>query len=267
MSFTPNLVVGLVITLLGAVLLLDKMALVEPQAVLQYWPVLLTLFGVSVVVQALRGNASGDVDGRGRPIVAPGLVLMLIVIWLVGTNASDRRLRGAGAPDDPELTLLAVMGKDERASTSAAFRGAQMTSVMGRTRLDLRQATVADGGEATVDIFGVMGATEVFVPEGWVVDVRATAVMGGVRDRRGLAAGADDDDDDDRRPRRERRRAAREGTTTSSVPAAPSPAPQPGETPATPTSPPDAAVPSTPTSAPRLVLKGVIVAGALIIRS
>lgn len=266
MSFTPNLVVGLVITLLGAVLLLDKMALVEPRAILQYWPVLLTLFGVSVIVQALRGNTSGDVDGRGRPIVAPGFVLMLIVIWLVGTNASDRRLRGSGAPDDPELTLLAVMGKDERASTSSAFRGAQMTSVMGRTRLDLRQATVADGGEATVEVFGVMGATEVFVPEGWVVDVRATAVMGGVRDRRGLAAG-NDDDDGDRRTRRERRRAARDGTTTSAAPASPSPAPQPTETPATAMSPSDAAVPLTPTSAPRLVLKGVIVAGALIIRS
>lgn len=254
MSFTPNLVVGFVITLLGAVLLLDRLALVETRTVLQYWPLLLTLFGVSVIVQSLRGGDNAtEASGRGRPIVSPGLVLILVVVWLVGTDARDRRLLGAGASVDPELALLAVMGKDERASTSTVFRAAQMTTVMGRTRLDLRQATLANGAEATVDVLGVMGAVELFVPEGWEVDVRATAVMGRARDRRGVAP--NEDDDDDWRGRRERRRAARDRTTT---PADPASTPRQSETPATP--------PTSPTP-PRLVVKGLIVAGALIIRS
>lgn len=281
MSFTPNLVVGFVITLMGAVLLLDRLTLLEVRTVLQYWPLLLTLFGVSVIVQSLRrGDGATEAGGRGRPIVSPGFVLILVVIWLVGTDARDRRFLSAGASGDPELSLLAVMGKDERASTSTAFRTAQMTTVMGRTRLDLREVTLADGAEATVDVLGVMGAVELFVPEGWEVDVRATAVMGRARDRRGAAP---DEDDDDWRSRRERRRAARDRTSSTSAPASTS---QPSETPVTPPTSPDtssstrAPAPgatslsvepassgaASPTR-PRLVVKGLIVAGALIIRS
>lgn len=284
MSFTPTLVIGLVMTLLGAVLLFDRLALVDIRTVLRFWPLLLTLFGLSVIVQALREDGTSEAGGRSRPIVSPGFVLILIVIWLVSTQATDRRFLRSGASEDPELSLLAVMGKDERASTSTAFRGAQMTTVMGLTRLDLRQATLASGGEATVDVLGVMGAVEVFVPEGWTVDLRTTAVMGDTRDRRGLSPD-EGDDDDDRGPRRERRRAARDRTDTRAAPAASTPAPQPAGTASTPTAPsetrsPTGALSSGDTSSPaatasdasaapppRLVVKGLIVAGALSIRS
>lgn len=271
MSFTPNLVVGFVITLMGSTLLLDKLALLDMRAVVPHWPVLLIVFGLSVVVQSLRGDSPVGAGGQARPIVSPGFVLILIVMWLVGTNANERRFLRSGTSEDSQLALFAVMGKDDRISTSTAFRGAHMTTVMGRTRLDLRQATLSNEGEVTVDVLGVMGAVEVFVPEGWTVDIRATAVMGGARDRRGIAT---DEDDDDGRGRRARRRAARDGTPQSTdAPATPTPLPEiassagglasgatalPAESTANLTS---------SATAPRLIVKGLIVAGGLIIRS
>lgn len=268
MSFTPNLVVGSVITLLGAVLLLDRLALLEMRTVLQYWPVVLTVFGLSIIVQSLRGGESHAESGpQGRPIVSPGFVLILIVLWLAGTNADEQRFVRAGAASDPELSLLGVMGRDDRASTSTAFRGARMTTIMGRTRLDLRQATLASGGEVTVDVLGVMGAVELFVPESWTVDIRTTAVAGGTRDRRGVIPEDDDaDDDDDRRSRRDRRRAARDRDRGTMPPVALPAAPQP-EVPMTSAPSPSVSADASSTPPPRVIVKGLIVAGALIIRS
>jgi hypothetical protein len=156
-----------------------------------------------------------------------------------------------------------------------------MTSVMGGTRLDLRQAAVAPGEEATVDVFGLMGAVEVIVPETWIVDVQTTAVMGGVRDRRGVAG--DTRDDDSWRARRERRQAARENASAveragrTDLARGPSAEPQAPASPsgaasaaAESASPSAATLPSSATSsapATRLVLRGVVLMGGLIIRS
>lgn len=269
MKFTPNLVVGGVITLLGASLLLDQLGAFDARSLLRFWPVLLMIFGVSIVVQALSGDGNGTPGPGRRPIVGPAFVLFFVIVWLVSSNASDRRFVATGASGDPEMTLVGIMGRDDRTSVSTAFRGAQMTSVMGQTRLDLRQATIAQDVGATIEVFGLMGAVEVIVPEAWTLDVQTTAIMGGVRDRRGDAGDNDDDGDDSRRTRRERRRAAREhavvrGPGESQSPASPSPtetAPAVIEPPASPT--PSPAVPSTA----RLVLRGTVMMGGLIIRS
>ena len=41
-----------------------------------------------------------------------------------------------------------------------------------------------------IDVFTLMGESMIRVPDGWQVDLRATAVMGGVRDRRTAPGGA-----------------------------------------------------------------------------
>lgn len=65
-----------------------------------------------------------------------------------------------------------------------------MTTIMGRTHLDLREAGIAPGEEAVIDVLGLMGRVVLQVPRDWVVDVQAVAVMGGVRDDRPRAARA-----------------------------------------------------------------------------
>jgi hypothetical protein len=59
---------------------------------------------------------------------------------------------------------------------------------MGRSELDLRDAKIPPGGEATVQVFSAMGEVVVRVPPNWTVDTRAIPAMGAVRDHRFPAA-------------------------------------------------------------------------------
>ncbi len=183
MKFTPNLVVGVAITILGAVLLLDRFDVLELRQVLHLWPILLTLFGISVVVQAWKGDTAPLGSAAGRPMVGPGFVLFLVVTTILATRVDGRRLTRAGTPADSEISVVAIMGRDDRVSTSTSFRRADMTTLMGRSRLDLRHA-VPEADEVVIDVFGMWGATELLVPPGWTVDVQAWTVAGGVEDKR-----------------------------------------------------------------------------------
>lgn len=183
MRFTPNLVIGLVLTTVGVVLTAERLDMVDARQVLRYWPVVLILFGASVVAQAFQRGESTPGTRPPRPFIGPGLVLMLVVVGLALSNGyqrvQGRRVEtGAG-----NTRVFALMGRDSR-EIEARFRGADMTSVMGRSRLDLRDASLAPGEEAVVDVFGMMGQVEIVVPEHWVVDVQATPVMGAVKDQR-----------------------------------------------------------------------------------
>ena len=82
------------------------------------------------------------------------------------------------------VSLFALMSGDRRTSLGEHFRGGEMTSIMGGTQLDLRQATLAPGEEAVIDVFTLMGGAVVHAPKDWIVDVQATSVMGGIKDQR-----------------------------------------------------------------------------------
>ena len=87
MTFTPNLVVCLGIAGLGIVLILDRLGMVAAQDVLRFWPVLLILFGASVVAQALRGGAG---EPRRAPIVSPGFIFFIASLGLLFSRGYQR---------------------------------------------------------------------------------------------------------------------------------------------------------------------------------
>jgi hypothetical protein len=252
MNFTPNLVVGVVLTLAGVVLTLDRLGIMAAWNLFQYWPVLLVLFGLSVVVQALRGGVNGNGNGhshRQRPIITPGLVFLMIIGWILVSNASQRSFNRVSESTDDRVTLVAVMGQDTRTSRATNFQRADMTAFMGSSRLDLRQARIAPGEEAVVEVFGMMGEVQVLVPEGWMVDVRTVPIMGGVRDQRFGAAF-------------ERTRGDRRLPPITPLPEAPPAG-------ATPESPAPQAPDTTAASGPpaKLVIRGFVMMGALVVRS
>ena len=80
--FTPNLVIGIAIALLGVVLILDRVGIMAAQDLLKFWPVLLILFGASVVVQAMRGGAD---QPRQRPMVSPGFIFFIVIARSFGS--------------------------------------------------------------------------------------------------------------------------------------------------------------------------------------
>jgi LiaI-LiaF-like transmembrane region len=232
----PSLVLGLCLMIVGAVLALDRLHLVEASHVLRFWPIGLIVLGVSIVGQTFgpsRDRTAGE-EVRRRP--HGGHIIGILLIGAVIANA----LHGPDAADrsSDTINLLGVLSGDHYVSEAADFHGAEMTSVMGDCTLDLRQARLASGQEVTIDVFALMGALVLRVPDEWTVDVRALPVMGGITDRRAGAVG---------RANRNRRSAEADDDSSPSVAERPAP-PLDG-------------------NRPRLVLRGYVVMGGLTIRS
>jgi hypothetical protein len=268
----PGLVVGLCFMALGALLLADRLGLLAFERAIAFWPVALILFGASVIVHAVRG-AAGASGGRGFPL---GAVIWLVLIGLFVTNVFERR---GSARDQNRVHLFALLSGDRRTPPAEAFRGGEMTSVMGGTELDLRQARMGPGDEAVIDVFAIMGGAVVYVPKEWRVDLQTTAVMGGVKDERfernfevleSRGRG--------RRPRRQGAgRIGDPGPGQAFEPAPPRDAeaaepPQPAEPPAPPVPPtaPEAIEREDPVpaaDAPRIILRGFVMMGGLVVKS
>ena len=196
---TPRLLVGVFILLLGSLLLLDNLNLVEARQILRLWPVAVIALGLVVFMQAL--DTGGRVNGGALFIFGTFLLLnrlgvMELEFWnlfwplvmiLIGTNLVMQtfRVRGASSADSGEtVSLFAVWGGSQRTSNAARFRGGDMTAIMGGCELDLRQATIAPGEVATIDVLAVMGGHHIRVPENWSVVTRVIPFMGGVEDKR-----------------------------------------------------------------------------------
>jgi predicted membrane protein len=195
------MLVGVAIALIGVILMLDRIGLVDAEVTFRLWPLVIVLAGVSIY---MRGP-----ERAGR---TNGLILMVIGSWLllssigvirvsfwqlfwplvliaIGTGLvmqtlQHREARPTAATGDDWVTMVAVMGGVNRMSASPHFRGGDMAAFMGGGRLDLRQANIAPGEEATIDLLTVMGGFEIFVPPTWIVATPAVPFMASIEDHR-----------------------------------------------------------------------------------
>lgn len=110
-----------------------------------YWPVLIIVFGASILF------------GRFRA-----------------------RVRSS---DDAYSTLFAALGGVEHRNTSKAFAGADLTAVFGGAELDLRDAEVVDR-PARINAVALFGGAEVIVPRDWNVRMDVLPILGGASDDR-----------------------------------------------------------------------------------
>ena len=134
------------IVVAGTVQLL-ALGLVTGSTIRAWWPLLVVLFGLSIIF--------GHWRQRGRvPVVA-----------------------------DEDFDLLGVFGGSERRVTSQSFRGGTATAIFGGVDVDLRDATIVER-PAVVTATALFGGVELKVPEEWEVHVDALPVFGAVEDER-----------------------------------------------------------------------------------
>ena len=183
---TTNLAFGLCLILLGTTLVLDRLQLVEAREVLRFWPVALVLFGLALVAQSFQRPDS--TPGARREDLGLGTVIFWILIGTFLWNGfssngfsglSTSRTETANTTD-----IVAILGRDHRVINAAGFRGGHMTSLLGRSELDLRTATIEPGQDVSIEVFALMGGATIRVPEGWSIDVNTTRIAGDVKDRR-----------------------------------------------------------------------------------
>lgn len=188
---TPRLVIGLAIMMLGLVLALDSLGIVNGAAIFRFWPLVLIAIGVVKWLSPTQQGSGGFVwivAGVGFLLVTLGLMpitrIWAVILFFIGANIFWRALRPAArtAAEDPAaaIDMVAVLGGAKTVSRSTAFRGGQAMAALGGCHIDLRYASMPDGGQAVLDVFAFWGGVEVRVPEEWEVVNRVSAIMGGI---------------------------------------------------------------------------------------
>jgi predicted membrane protein len=136
----------------GGLMTLHRMGLFGFLSWRQFWPVLLIVIGLSVVIKAMRS----------RNEVQAGY----------SKDAVD---------NESVIEAITLLGSFERRITTATFRGGEITAIMGACVLDLRDSSIE--GEATVSVFAAMGGITLKVPPDWTVVLRGSAIMGGFEEK------------------------------------------------------------------------------------
>jgi len=202
-----RLIVGIALMALGALWTLDNLDLLNADPIVRWWPLvplaigLMKLTGVGMEKQVPFGAFLAIAGGLfllgefDLVRVNLGIVWPLLFIF-IGVQVTMRAMGGSraagpapGQPDaDDYVRSFAVMGGITRRNESQAFRGGELTAVMGGVELDLTNAVPA-GGRAVVDVFAIWGGIDIRVPDDWRVEIEATPVMAGVESSARLAPG------------------------------------------------------------------------------
>jgi hypothetical protein len=80
-----------------------------------------------------------------------------------------------------EQTMLAIMGGVDRRGSWTMPRKLRLVTFMGGAHLDLREARFPPG-PVEIEIFSMMGGTEIIVPPGLAVETHGSAIMGGFQE-------------------------------------------------------------------------------------
>lgn len=200
-----RLVFGLAITTLGVLWTLDNLFGVNADAIISWWPLLLAVFGV----MKLTGIGAEKSAIPGAIFTGAGLLLLgnklrlpwwhigigdlwpLMLIFF-GVSVVLRSMRGPdlaeAGDDDRFVRTFALMGGVTRRNRSEAFRGGDLSAMMGGVELDLRESQMAEE-RAVVEVFAMWGGIEIIVPPDWRVESDVSPIMAGYEDNTRLDPG------------------------------------------------------------------------------
>ena len=196
--FTPQLFVGIIVIVVGVLMTLDNLQVLDAARYLRFWPTGLIALGL-IKVWNSRDGMGGAFGGFIFVVIGTWLLLeqtalvrvsfwdmwpALLVffgLFLVWQGLSGPRRRSAMEDSNALISATALLGGVARGNNSSAFRGGELTAMMGGCEIDLRHASIE--GEAVIDVFALWGGIEIRVPPDWTVVSRITPILGGVDDK------------------------------------------------------------------------------------
>lgn len=198
---TPQLAIGVFIMAAGILLALDEFELISIGSTWRLWPGVLVVIGTLILANKRDTHSRfwGSVwIGLGVWLLLNTLGLLRVAVWdmlwpailiLIGLKlVTQKTKRRSESEAKAGTSQFAIFAESNRSSNDDPYTGGEMTAILGGCRLDLRQAVIPPGGVATVDAFTVMGGLEIWVPTGWTVVLDVVPFMGGVEDKRLVAA-------------------------------------------------------------------------------
>jgi predicted membrane protein len=146
---------GYVMILIGGVFILNDITDIQINTKF-IWPVLIILFGVSIIYKNLTRGKKKD-----------------------RTVFLDEEV---DISDEEFLESNAIFGAVDKSIVSKDFKGAKVNSYFGGTELNLTKADIVKS--ATIETNTVFGGTSIIVPSGWEIRSEITSIFGGVEDKR-----------------------------------------------------------------------------------
>ncbi|HUP18009.1 MAG TPA: hypothetical protein VM848_18420 [Acidimicrobiia bacterium] len=178
---------GSVVTVFGALLMLDYADVLNAGDVVEtWWPAVIVVAGLMAlwanpqhwmmplvvtaagVVLLLRSTDVVD----SLAVAGPVLLILVGLLVIFGRGLNQRVIATAD-----RVNTFNVFSGTEVASHSDNFAGGSVGALFGGAEIDLRDAQPAPG--AALDVFVAFGGAEIKVPEGWQVITHGMPIFGG----------------------------------------------------------------------------------------
>lgn len=163
-----NLWWGLMLIVLGVLFLLHNMDMIDfGDVVRTWWPALLVLWGVSILLT--RSGVSLSSSG-GATATAPSPAGEVNEVF------GDRH----DNPGTDVLSYSSVFGDLSLRPLSTNFKGGTISTVFGDTAIDLTGATLADG-DNRLKLSGVFGDVSIILAQTMPYAIHAQSLFGGIQ--------------------------------------------------------------------------------------
>ena len=165
--FNKNILFGLMLSFTGLFFLLPHLAQVMPDTfywvgenfVSTFWPVLLILLGIVLIIYWLK----------------PSKEYVLYRQWEKKKTYKQKK--------NHAFSRSAIFGSGKEIVPDGEFKGGEATAVFGGITLDLRKTSLPEG-ETHLEVSAVFGKFLVLVPETWYVESHLDSVFGDFQDNR-----------------------------------------------------------------------------------
>ena len=200
-NMAGQVAVGIVIIGIGVLFLLNSLGIIAFHQAITFWPVALIALGAYVffdrsphsrmvgglfvaIGSVILLKRLGILDVRWQTLWPLGIIVvgaLVLYAAVTGRKAlSPATLMGEPAGEDV-VHATAILGGFERRITTPAFRGGEVTAILGGCALDMRGSSIQ--GEAVLNVFAAFGGITIKCPPDWTVVLHGTPILGGFEEK------------------------------------------------------------------------------------
>ncbi|GAB4134709.1 MAG: hypothetical protein Fur0015_07800 [Ignavibacteriales bacterium] len=163
---SKNNLLGYIFIVIGGYNILDDYFHIPLKGIAKdFWPVLLIIFGVYILLKSKERDSKISNPGNDK------------------FNLDEFEKKNSANYAQDSIDDFVIFGGSEKRIFSNNFRGGKITTLFGGTDIDLRQATLADE-TVTMEVVTIFGGIDLYVPKDWKVLLNVTPIFGAFDDER-----------------------------------------------------------------------------------